>query len=325
VAAATRPLASSARAVAIIAPVSAKTRPEALLGVFLASRGTLKSRRTTLQGLERCARTIGAPVETVRWHELRVEHTTAIRGSLITARYGKATITSSLTALRGVLRYAYRLGFMTADDYQRAVQLDAIPGEAPLAGRALSREEIGKLRAFCASETGAYGRFLEATFALLLSVGLRATEACTMPIAGWLPKDRAVRVRRKRNKEAILPVDRRAAACLDTWCALRMERRVPTQAFLVRVQRNDWVRPATAQMNDRTLEYVLACAAKAAGVAHFTPHDLRRTFITLMLDAGKDTLTVAALASHGDPKTTALYDRRGDAARAREREDVEIW
>ncbi len=322
-----RPLATSARALAPIAPVSLRARPEELLGVFLASRGTLKSRRTTLQGLERCARAIGSPVEGVAWHELRVEHTTAIRGALIAAKYGKATITATLTALRGVLRYAYKLGFIPLEDYQRAVELDPIPGEAPLAGRALAHEEIVKLRAYCASETGAYGRFLDASFALLLGVGLRVTEACMMPVAGYIPARNVVRVRRKKNKEVELPVSSRCAIALDAWVEARrsFQKRISTQAFLVRVQRNDWVRPATAQMNDRTLEYVLACAARDAGVAHLTPHDLRRTFITTLLAAGKDTLTVAGLASHDDPKTTARYDRRGDEARAQAREEVEIW
>lgn len=281
-----------------------------------------------LQGLERCARAIGAPVEAVAWHELRAEHTQAIRGALIGAGYGKATIDGTLVALRGILRYAHRLGFVPKADYEAAVELDKVEGQSVPSGRVLSREEIGKLRDYCASETGAYGRFLDATFALLLGVGLRATEACTMPVAGYFPEERVVRLRRKRGKEAVLPIDRRAAACLDAWMVERKalaKRLAGVDAFLVRVQRNDWVRPHTAVMNDRTLEYVLAQAGEAAGVAHFTPHDLRRTFCTLMLDAGKDTLTVASLMSHEDPKTTAKYDRRGEQARARAREEVEIW
>jgi integrase/recombinase XerD len=47
----------------------------------------------------------------------------------------------------------------------------------------------------------------------------------------------------------------------------------------------------------------------AAGLQPFTPHDLRRTFISNMLNL-TDLATVSRLAGHEDTKTTASYDRR---------------
>lgn len=52
--------------------------------------------------------------------------------------------------------------------------------------------------------------------------------------------------------------------------------------------------------------------AARASVAHFTPHDLRRTFITTLLTQGVDIALVARLAGHASIQTTALYDRRSD-------------
>jgi integrase len=55
--------------------------------------------------------------------------------------------------------------------------------------------------------------------------------------------------------------------------------------------------------------------AQAIGLAPFTPHDLRRTFISQLLEAGSDLATVQALAGHQHIDTTTLYDRRGEQAK----------
>jgi len=55
--------------------------------------------------------------------------------------------------------------------------------------------------------------------------------------------------------------------------------------------------------------------AKQAGIAQAAPHDLRRTFISNLLDTNADLLTVQKLVGHADPATTAKYDRRGEAVK----------
>jgi hypothetical protein len=75
----------------------------------------------------------GADLRTFPWGELRYQHTQAIRAQLGEA-YSAATANRHLSALRGALKEAWRLGYMGAEDYQRAVDLKAVKGQKAAQG-----------------------------------------------------------------------------------------------------------------------------------------------------------------------------------------------
>ena len=81
---------------------------------------------------------------------------------------------------------------------------------------------------------------------------------------------------------------------------------------------------ATRGMSDQAVLGLVRRLARRAKIPMFSPHDLRRTFIGDMLDAGADIASVAALAGHSQVTTTTRYDRRGERARRRAAETIHV-
>jgi site-specific recombinase XerD len=62
------------------------------------------------------------------------------------------------------------------------------------------------------------------------------------------------------------------------------------------------------RLSDKAVTWILHSCAKAAGVMAFSPHDLRRTFISTLRDASVDLATVAEIAGHAKIATTRHRD-----------------
>src|SRR5690606_32323079 len=108
------------------------------------SRLSPGSRRVMRQSLDAVAGLLtGGTMNAIDlpWHEMRYQHTAAVRSAL-SEKYAPATANRILSAMRAVLKEAWRLGRMSAEDFQRAADLKNVRGDRLPAGRALTRAEL---------------------------------------------------------------------------------------------------------------------------------------------------------------------------------------
>ena len=77
-------------------------------------------------------------------------------------------------------------------------------------------------------------------------------------------------------------------------------------------------------MTPQAVYHLLKSRAERAGVSSFSLHNIRRTFVGNLLEAGVDIATVAKMAGHASVDTTARYDRRPEQAKQRAAELLQI-
>jgi site-specific recombinase XerD len=230
---------------------------------------------------------------------------------MLVAKYAPATANRGLSALRGVLQEALRLELIDADDYRRATDLSPVRGSRVRRGRALSLGEISALYAACAFGT-AQGARDAAAVALCFGAGLRRAEAVGIHLNDFDPASRSLRVRGKGDKHRKVFLSEQSAAFVSAWIAVRG---TVTGPLLLPVDKADQVR--FRELSPEAIAVILSRLTQRSGVARTSPHDLRRTFVTSLLDAGVDLATVQTLAGHESPSTTARYDRRPEAVQRR--------
>jgi integrase len=255
---------------------------------------------------------LGVPVETIVWEGLRFAHVAAIRQRLIARGAAPATVNLTLAALRGVARYARNMGLLPAEEYERIRDVRPARGVRLPAGRAATGGELAALVRVCLADCSSAGARDAAILAVLYIGGVRRSELAGLDLADWSADPPTLRVRGKGDKERLVPLAGGAVSALRAWLRARGDR--PGGLFL---PINKGGRICGDRLGDGAVYATLRKRLAEAGVARLSPHDLRRTFVGDLLDAGIDLATVQRLAGHASPTTTARYDRRGEATKRR--------
>ncbi len=230
--------------------------------------------------------------------------------------YARRSIARKLSATRSFLFFLQKADFMN-DARWSAV---ARPKQEKNLPRFLYYHEVAALLEAPDSGT-ALGLRDRAMLEMLYSSGLRVSELVSMDIHSLQPADRLVKVCGKGRKERIIPVGTVAAAMVEKYIknsrplleALEKQGRTYRELFL-----NRWGRP----ISDRGVRYNFQKYIRQVSYkVGITPHSLRHSFATHMLDAGADLRVVQELLGHVSLSTTQVYthvtrDRLSEVYRA---------
>lgn len=271
------------------------------------------------------------------WERLRYEHVAAIRTMLQERGLSPSSVNATLYAIRGVTKAAWNLNLMSGEDYARIRNVRPSQSTRLPAGRSVATDELTALLEACAKDISPAGTRDAALLGVLYCGGLRRAEVTMLNVEDYDYNTGALKVIGTSNKERLVYIMGNAARALSDWldwrgasafaqsledsAAVETEQGIiagstprprPTPLFCP-IRKNGTIQPR--RMTDQAIYLVLQKRAMEAGITRCSPHDLRRSFVSDLLDRDVDIVTVQQLAGHADASTTARYDRRGERAK----------
>ncbi len=140
-------------------------------------------------------------------------------------------------------------------------------------------------------------------FEILYCTGLRVSELASLKISMVHKSDGKLVVRGKGNKERVVFLGDAAKKCLQRYLVLRNVRRTKRQDedALFLSQRD-------ARLSIRGIQYLVSSYLDKLGIfKHISPHVLRHSFATHLLNSGADIRSVQELLGHASLATTQIY------------------
>lgn len=288
----------------VLEPVALPAEVDEFLGHLRVERGraesTIAAYRRDLADFFRWAGRVG-----VRGTAADADDLAAYLGAVAASGAAPATRKRRAVAVRSFFGFLTDEGLLTVDP---ATDLE-VPGVRAGLPKALSEEEISSLFDVVVGEEPAAVRD-RAILEVMYGAGLRISETTGLDIADVDLAERLLRVTGKGSKERIVPIGRMAKDALVRWLdpdargALRSpgtDRDAESALFVNRRGR---------RLTRQGLWGIVRRHADAAGLGdRCTPHVLRHSCATHLLDHGADIRTVQELLGHASVSTTQIYTR----------------
>ncbi|MEN9499392.1 MAG: hypothetical protein RIS83_1211 [Pseudomonadota bacterium] len=273
---------------------------EAFLEMLAAERGaarnTLLAYRADLEDF--------AAFAAARGDGLIAADTALLRGWLSgLAAQGLAARTQArrLSAVKQFHQFLLREG-LRADDPTELLEAPRLPQSLP---KALQEDEVAALIAAAAALPGKRGPVAAAAVEMLYCSGLRVSELVSLPALALRAETPLIAVRGKGGRERLVPISDRARRLALEARAERAGAAGKESRFLFPS------RGAAGHLTRQALGLLLKDVALAAGLdpARVSPHVLRHSFASHLLQRGADLRSLQMLLGHADIGTTQIYTK----------------
>ncbi|HZB48887.1 MAG TPA: tyrosine recombinase [Mycobacteriales bacterium] len=206
----------------------------------------------------------------------------------------------ALVAVRGLHRFAARDGIVGAD-VARAVRPPAPPRRLP---KAISVDEVERLLEAAGFDGTPLALRDRALLEVLYGTGARISEAVGLAVDDLDRAGSAVVLRGKGGKERVVPVGSYALRAVDDY----LVRSRPVLAAAGRGTPRLFLNARGGPLSRQSAWTILRVAADRAGLAAtLSPHTLRHSYATHLLDGGADVRVVQELLGHASVTTTQVY------------------
>ena len=207
-------------------------------------------------------------------------------------KYGKASIERKLATLKSFFFYLKKESIVLIDPTGNVI----FPKKDKKLPRFLEALEMGRFLDSITGDKEEDDRD-RAILELLYSTGIRVSELTGLNKESVDLTNGLVRVFGKGSKERIVPIGDRAKEALKTYLA---KKSVETKELFINRKKK--------RLDTRTIRHILDKWSKSSKLGkHISPHSIRHSFATHLLDAGADLRSVQELLGHANLSTTQIY------------------
>jgi len=213
------------------------------------------------------------------------------------AEYSRSTIARKLASLKSMYNYFVRKGYLELSPVG-SVRTPRLEKRLP---KFLDLQQVGNLLE--APDTGTFlGARDKAIMETIYSSGLRISEVVGLDIEDVDITGGTARVRGKGKKERMVPLGSYALKSIKNYLAITAE------SFGKRAHGPLFLNRSGKRISDRSVRRKLDIYLREAGIAlRVSPHALRHSFATHMLNAGADLRSVQEMLGHENLSTTQIY------------------
>jgi len=207
----------------------------------------------------------------------------------------RSTIARKAAATRAFTSWALQRGIIAVDPALRL----ASPSTPKTLPTVLTQSQTSALLDRDIDLTNVIHVRNQAILELLYATGIRVAELCSANLGDLDTHRNVIRVIGKGNKERMVPYGIPAQIALDRWCVFRRQVAIGTESLFVGAR--------GARIDQRVVRTVVNQTTKAVTGHSLSPHALRHTAATHVLEGGADMRVVQEFLGHASMSTTQRY------------------